>query len=370
MKAKMIALVLLCSFLCTGCFNYIDINNVIFVISLLIDVNEEGAPIIIVEAFHSFRSNQTNAERGNRIFYEAEGETIFDAVRQLNSFSSYKINYTQNKAIIFTERAAEHGLKEFLDFLQRDQELLLRSYILVLKGNDYKTFMKAVLRENDYLGIYLYEALQNPATAGRRARGRFNTYLNNRLKGKKVDVLTAIMHEINMEENKVKIVGVAVMQEDKLVGILDEQQVRAYHFLMDTLEGGLLTIPHPSYPERKVVLEILKSNTKTFLEMKKNGIYLRKSIDIRTTFAEAQESIILNQDNLEKLKQEAALLVEEECKALFELYKGKGIDLFDIQDMFEAKYPQIDLSNVIDATYLEVDVKVKIEGSSDILNYQ
>lgn len=368
--AKMIAILLLCSIFLTGCFSYIDINRVIFVTALIIDVDEEGAPIFIAEAFHSFRSNESNTERGNRVFYKSKGETVFDAVRQLNSYSSYKLNYTQNRAIIFTERAAKHGLKEFLDFLHRDQELLIRTFILIYIGNDPEELMEANLKENEYLGLYLYETQENPVLAGQRAIERFNQYLNNRLKGRKVDILTTFTHDKIMGEDKINIAGAAVMQEDKLVSILSNDEVRIYHLFMDTLHTGLLIVPHPVYPDKKVVLEVLGGNTKTSIKMEEDTIILKKSIDIRTTFAETQESIVLDEDTVEKLQQEAAFKIENEAKELFNLYKEMGIDLFEVQDIFETKYPQVTIPNVMEATDLEIDVNVKIEGSTDILNFR
>ncbi|SNS82366.1 germination protein, Ger(x)C family [Anaerovirgula multivorans] len=370
MKVKMIAILLLCSIFLTGCFSYIDINRVIFVTALIIDVDEEGAPIFIAEAFHSFRSNETNTERGNKVFYKSKGETVFDAVRQLNAYSSYKLNYTQNRAIIFTERAARHGLKEFLDFLHRDQELLIRTFILIYIGNDPEELMETNLKENEYLGLYLYETQENPVLAGQRAIERFNQYLNNRLKGRRVDILTTFTHDKIMGEDKINIAGAAVMQEDKLVSILSNDEVRIYHLLMDTLHTGLLIVPHPAYPDKKVVLEVLKGNTKTSIKMEENTIILKKSIDIRTTFAETQESIVLDQGTIEKLQQEADFKIENEAKELFNLYKEKGIDLFDVQDIFETKYPQVTIPNVMEVTDLEIDVNVKIEGSTDILNFR
>ncbi|AKL96373.1 spore germination B3 GerAC family protein [Clostridium aceticum] len=372
MKIKIIALILLCSIFLTSCFNYIDINRVIFVTAFIIDVDEEGRPTVIAEAFHSFRSNETNTERGNRVFYEATGDTIFEALRKLNTYSSYKLNYTQNRAIIFTERAAKYGLKEFLDFLQRDQEFLIRTFVLIYTGDDPNTLIHAKLKENEYLGLYLYEMQENPAAAPLRGIQRFNAYLNNRLKGRGVDILTIFACETdkNIGEDKIKISGAAVMENDKLVGTLSSEETRIYHFLMNTLDAGLITIPHPVDPDKKAVLEILKSNTKTSIHLENNQLIFKKSINIRTTFGETQEGIILDSNTVEKLQQEAALKIENEAKELFNFYKKMNIDLFNVQCFYEVKYPRILIPNILQATNLEIDVDVKIEGSTDILHYQ
>lgn len=374
MRIKAITLTIL-FFLCSllnGCFNYVDINNVIFVTALIIDIDEEGKPVIYVEGFHSFRSNETNSEKGERIFYTSTGETLFDAVRELNTVASYKLNYTQNKAIIFTERIARQGIKEFIDFLHRDQELLLRSYIMVYEGMKPEDLVSLKIKENEYLGLLLYEMLENPAIGSRKVHERINKYLNNRLKGQEVDLVTKIKIDEELAEKKVKVAGAAVFKDDRMVDKIDEEKVKSYHFIMNTLKGGLIIIPHPVYEDKKVVLEILQNRVKTKSEITMEGdrIILKKEITVRTTVGETQESLILDEDTLQEIIKTAENKIKADTEAFFNKYKEKGLDIFNVQDQFKIKYPKVEVENVIEATELEVKVNIYIEGSPNITSFK
>src|SRR5690606_29849089 len=120
----------------------------------------------------------------------------------------------------------------------------------------------------------------------RKIHERINRYLNNRLKGKGIDLVTYIKIDENPAEKKLRVEGAAVMMADRMIEKLCADEVKSYHLLMDTLEGGLILVPHPNYPDKKVVLEILQgqAKTKTDLELEDGGITLKKSIKIRTSF--------------------------------------------------------------------------------------
>ncbi len=121
---------------------------------LIIDVDDNGNPILYAEAFKGVRGQPEGMDE--RILFKGKGKTMFEAVRDMNATSSYKLNYTQNKVIIFTQKAAEFGLDNFIDFLDRDQELLIRPYIAVYTGDPEK-LMKLKIIQEKYIGL-LYNA--------------------------------------------------------------------------------------------------------------------------------------------------------------------------------------------------------------------
>jgi hypothetical protein len=134
MKKRLFTLVFTLNFIITGCFNYRDINRVLFETAVLIDIDENDNIILYTESFKAFKGTAQGVEQGVRLLNRAEGKTLFEAVRNLNLASGFKHNYTQNKALMFSERAARKGLKTVLDFIDRDQEFLVRPYVFVYIG--------------------------------------------------------------------------------------------------------------------------------------------------------------------------------------------------------------------------------------------
>ena len=163
----------------TSCFSYRDINKILFVTALLVDVDDDGMPILYAEAFRGIRGSSPEG-LDERILFKGKGKTMFEAVRDMNAIASYKLNYTQNKAIIFTQKAAEAGVDNFIDFSDRDQELLIRPYIAVFIGDPEKLIKLDIVQEK-YIGILLVQIIDNIGSSSRAVTLSFNTFLNKEI---------------------------------------------------------------------------------------------------------------------------------------------------------------------------------------------
>jgi len=367
LKKRLILLFLIISTLLTGCFNYRDINRVIFSTMLVIDVDEDDNIVIYSECFHSFRSTLDNTEQGQRLVYKATGKTLFDAVRELNTFSRYKIDYSQCKVYIFTERAAKQGLGDLIDFLRRDQEFLLRAFIGVFLGTG-EELVKHVPKQDDFVGLLLEQMLQSDFLSTIIVNYRFNEFLNTRNIGKHVNKINAMYIDSTGPENFIKVHGVAIIQDDIMVYKLDPQETVWCNILYDQgrLKSGAIIVKHTDYEDKYVSLEIRKSKTTTNLHFDGRRINLIKKINIDVVIADVQDGLEWSEETLEKLEHLAEVKIKDETEALFGKLKAKGVDVLDIQHQVEMEYPGSDIENAIKISNLTSDINVQILGSSNI----
>ncbi|MDF2840724.1 MAG: spore germination protein, partial [Clostridia bacterium] len=113
MKKKLLALLVALCMVTSGCFSYKDINKLLIVVTTIVDIDEEDNIILYFEVFKPYRSEQIAGGKGQRLIYKSKGETLLEAIRDLNLGTSLKLNFTQNKVLIFTKRAAEKGLDNY-----------------------------------------------------------------------------------------------------------------------------------------------------------------------------------------------------------------------------------------------------------------
>lgn len=351
----------------SGCYNYRDINKVLFVTTVIMDIDEENKPLVYVE---SFKSNAGNKGSGNdiRLIFKGKGKTLFEGARDMSLMASYKLNYTQNKVLVFTKRAAEYGLDNFVDFFERDQELIIRPSICVYDGDPEK-LLQAKLEEEKYIGIYIMQLIENIRVSSRSIRTSFNDYLNQRLIGDKTNVIPIIQLKSDELGNKIKIEGGAVIRKDKLAGIIRKEEAQGFNFLLDNVKLGTLEPKNPEVKNKFVTLEILSSKTITDLKYDEGKIKLIKKITVNTSLAEIQEKMLVNDKNLMELKSTTEDNIKRACETIFNKYKEKGLDIFDIGEELRRRYPKANVENVIKATELEVDVNVDITASSENLSF-
>lgn len=356
-------------FIMSSCFSYKDINRVLFVTALMIDVDDNGRPILYAEAFRGVKEASPEGV-DQRITLKAKGKTMFEAVRDMNSIASYKLNWTQNKAIIFTQKAAEFGVEDFVDFLDRDEELLLRPYIAVYLGDPEKLIKLKIVQEK-YIGILLLQIIENIKSSSRAVTLRFNEFYNQRLIGDRVNVAPIIDIDDEALDAKLEINGGAVIKNDKMVGIIQRDEGQGFNFLINNISGGTLEITNPVDINKFVTLEILSSKTKTELSYDGNIVHLKKKIKVKVDFAEAQKYIVLTKENINKIQEQSEKNIEKACNALFQKYNNIGLDIFDIQEEFDEKYPKVKIKgDIINKTELKVEAEVQIMNIGDVKNFQ
>ena len=306
-KIIIISCIIINCFSMSACFSYKDINKVLFITAIIIDVDDNGNPILYAEAFKGIRG-ATPEGMDERILFKGTGKTMFEAVRNMNATSSYKLNYTQNKAIIFTQKAAEFGLDNFIDFLDRDQELLIRPYIAVYLGDPEKLMKLNILQEK-YIGLFIMQLVENIGASSRAVKLSLNDFYNQRNMGDKTNVVTIIDIAKDSLEPKLEVNGGAVIKDDKMVSILSRDEGQGFNFLMNNISGGTLEITNPCDINKFITLEIIKSKTKTEISYYDNIVHLKKKIKVKVDFGEAQKSIILTKENIKKFRRSQKIIL-------------------------------------------------------------
>lgn len=351
----------------SGCYNYKDINRVIFVTSMLIDLDENNNIVLYTDTIKPYRNTNESSEKGMRIIFKGEGKSLFEAVRNLNLSSSYILNYTQNKAIIFSQKAAEAGLENYMDFLNRDQELVVRSYLFVYYG-EIDRLMKLASNDEEYLGAFLNEVVNKMQTSPRTINLNLNDYLVTSNLGSKITIMSAVEVKKGVLKDNIELVGGAVINKEKLVDRMQISQGLSYNFLMNKVNRGTLEVTNPDDKKKIVTLEILNGKTKTDIKVEKDKIELIKTLKIRASIGEIQGKMVLSEENIKKLQENAENNIKKYGTMLFEEFKGKDLDIFNIKREIEMKYPNINIDSPLKKAELKIYPEVVIEGSSTILN--
>lgn len=367
-KISVFLCIIISSTFMSGCFNYRDINKVLFVTAVLLDIDKDNNIIFYTEVFKPNRSSKSGEMSDERLIYRGVGKSAFEAVRDITLGSSYRLNYTQNKAIIFTEKAAEFGLDNFIDFFDRDQELIIRPYICIYIGDPEK-LLKTHFKEEKYMGIFITKMIENVAASSRSFRLSLHEFYNQRLIGDKTNVITTITIRTNPFGEHIEVSGGAVVKEDKMIDIIEKEEGQGFNFLVDNIDSGTLEVANPFDDRKFVTLEIIKSKTKTDIKYDGKEIELIKNIKVNTAIAEVQKEFFIEEESIKKVEKRAEKNIKKYTNELFDEYKDKGIDIFDIQEEVFRKYPDEEIKNVMKITKLTLNVDVKIKFSNDTKDF-
>lgn len=362
MKKRILAIICLCSFLFGGCFNYKDIDKVIFATAVIIDIDENKNTLLYVEGFRA-KKEQSDSIQGQRLILKGKGKTVFEAVRNLASITSFKVNYGQNKVLMFTERTLKYGLDNFTDFFDRDEETLLKPYIVMLNGEPEK-ILTCELKSEQYIGTFIDQLVKNIKTSSRVTLSSFNEYLNkkNFINNCNIIPIIGLSKEKVGAGDSLQIMGDAVIKDEKLVAGIELNEGQGYNFLMNNIKSGSLEVTNPKEKDKFVSLEIRNSKTNTKLKKEGDKIILDKYIDVSVILSEIQKELVVDDKTLLELKSYAEKNIKMYSISIFNKFKEKGIDIFNIGEDVYRKYGINMGDNSIKNAQLKLSVNVNINA--------
>lgn len=368
---RKLIIILSLTLILTGCFNYRDVNRIVFVTAVFVDIDENNNPILYTEAYKSVALSGEASGADSRIIFKGTGDTVFEAIRDLNNTSALKLNYTQNKAIIFSEKASKYGLNEFIDVFFRDQELLARQFIYTTNV-DIEELTKIELQEELFLGIYLSDLTENKPAQTRKPLLRIDEYFITRKLGSKIVPISFIEKKEGVTGPRLTINKLAIFNEDKLISQLDSDESFYYILLTDKLTIGYITVPHPGVEDALITLEIGNTDLSQHIKYNGNTVDFTKKVKLETTIAEVQKNLNIGHlKDQEALEESAKKEIKKGLTDLYEKYKEQDIDIFNLQKDINIKYPNanIDSDNIFDSINFNIEVDVSVQGSTDVIDF-
>lgn len=361
-KISILLSLLLLPLLLTGCFDYHDINKVTFPTSIIFDVDDLGQEIVYLDCIKPYRSTNDSSDKGRRIIYKGEGKTALEAINDINRASSFKLDYSQTRAYIFTEKASRKGIKKFLDLINNNSEFSMKPSAFVYYG-DVDELLKTVSTDEEYLGLFLNDLVGKAKYNSRAVRSNINYYLSNILMGSNTALLTSISLKDNAIDKKIEIQGSSVFKDNVLVVRIDMENSLIYNIMMGNAKSGTLEITNPQSKENFITLQILDSSMKDKLEFQDGKYKLIKDVNLEVSVSEIQGELIVDTNALDYIKVNEEAYINGYAEYLFNKYKEENLDIFDIDRLAEMYYPNENIDNPLSVTELEVNTKLIIKGT-------
>ena len=359
--SKILAIFFIPLFL-VGCFNYRDINKVSFATSIIFDTDDFGRAIVYVDCVKPYRSTNESSDKGKRIIYKGIGKTALEALRDVNLASSYELNYSQNRAYIFTEKAARNGIKRYVDLINNNQEFQIKPYMFIYFG-EVDELLKITSSDEEYLGLYLEELVHKNKRNPRAMRANINDYLSNSITASDTYIVGAIEIREDALDKKIEIGGGAIIKDNKLVEKIDSKDAMSYNLFMNNIRRGTLEMSNPQSQQGFITLDILDNSTESKLKYDGENITLVKNLEMKVSVAEIQGRLIVDNELLKYIKDVKEEEIESYLRDIFNKYKEKQIDVFEIERLLDIYYPKAAVYNPIANTNLEVNVNLIVEGT-------
>ena len=153
-RVRCIVCILVCTLLLGGCYNYRDMNRLLFSTLAIFHRDQDGKIVVFGEFFKAYRGEGEKAGMEKRIVLQGKGETIFEAISWIRLSTSFPMDYAENKALVLSMDLIKSGVEEVLDSTDRDQKPSWRQYLFAFEGKP-EELMNLKMEDEQFNGLFL-----------------------------------------------------------------------------------------------------------------------------------------------------------------------------------------------------------------------
>lgn len=312
-----------------------------------------------------------------------EGDSIFEAIRELSRQSPRQLFFAHNQVLILSEELArERGVREVLDFFERNPQIRRTTWFLVGRG-DLASLLDEPGRLEPTPAQRITGIIEDKERSSEYAVQMLGNFLEM-MESESTHPFTAVVAPLSnpaVPENERQLVaggqtpeprqtitlhGTAVFRRDKLAGWLNSRESRGLLWIRGEVDGGVIEIFPPQANGKPVSLEILRSSTKLQPQIRDGQIYITVAVREESNLGETMGPLDLTKPEvigqLEILQADA--IRGEIESALAKAQHEYGVDVFGFGEAMHRKYPREwkEMKKMWPELFPGVQVEVQVEA--------
>lgn len=373
-KKSFLVIIIIIIQLITGCTSdSIEVSNIAIVSGIGLDKMEDGKILVSVlipvtrSAGFGGLLSAGSARTESTTLVSEKGEGVMDAYRRIEKKLSRRLFFSQNGGIFIGENLARDGISDVIDFLYRNPESHLRSYVFFTKGLAAKLLSMESKLERSIIEKFVKE---EELEAGFKVN--FKDFLNMINEEGEEGIAAQVMItplDVSGSFDSITsgIDGAAVLYKYKLVGWLNSKESRGALWLRNEIQTGIIT----DIPDKKsngvVGVKIVNANTKVNPILNGKQVEMEVKINIKGDIFENSSNLDLsNPETIHLIQGKVAEDINGTIQlALEKVQKHLKSDVFGFGTAVYRKHPK-QWNNYYKGHWSEEFSKVKVKVICDV----
>ncbi|KZE69290.1 hypothetical protein AWM68_03215 [Fictibacillus phosphorivorans] len=286
---------------------------------------------------------------------KAEGDTVQETIDRSQNEVQYPLVSGQLRLVLFGQKLAEKGLYPIIDTIRRTPEIANTIQLAVIEGEASELLsIKKYGKEN--IALYLSDMIRQNARIGELPTTDLAIFSYNYHN----DGNDPYLPLLKKEKDKIKINGIGLLKDDRLITTLPVKDVFTLKMLIERFKLG--THQYKLSEDEFVVISNIKSTP--HYEVKVNKGIPEFTITIKMD-ARLQEyrSIDRGPTDKKKVKQLQVQIknkIEQDAARIIMFLQENGVDPIGLGSKYEAHYRDFDLRKW-EEQYPNVEVKVNAD---------
>ena len=350
---KKIILLIFLTFICTGCYNYKELNELGIVSAM--GISKDGDLYNLdIQLVNVLDSEKSGLNKSPITVISGQGETIFEAARSMNKKTS-KIFFLADVDYVFLDQSVlTDGLDEIMDFLVRDTRLSLNFLIITSTENKSIDILSSISHFDTNSANNLYDAIMNSETRygginslhvrelinNYYAKGKYtifpNVYIKDTRKSSENDSL-----EDSKSESYVEVKNMVFFKDKEAIELTDEE-TKGVNFLRNKIKNATLTIECDG---GYFTIETLESKMKLKSKLNIDQLNVKGSVGAEIVYYGCKDNLD-NADVLKNISKKAEKEVESYITKAFNKSKKYNYDFLGLGNyIYKNNYKYFDFEN-------------------------
>lgn len=343
---------LLLPILLSGCWSRRELNDLAIQVAAGIDKVDGQYRLTsqVVEPSQAARK-AGGSSRAPVTTYSSTGKTLFEAYREMTTFSPRRMYGAHLRMIVIGSSAARDGLSKVLDLFSRDHEFRTDFFIVVAKNTTAENMLKILTPLEKIPANKLYKSLEISQKYWAPSVGiTLHDLLSDLTSDGKEPVLTAMeligsqktgeseknVNQIEPEAG-LNYVGLAIFKGDKQIGWFNEEESKGVTYIRNKVTSTISVLPCGN--DGNITFEVFRSETKIKANLIQNEPQTSVKVNIEGNIGESSCSLDLsNPATIQKLEEQAEKSLEKILSASIKKARKLGVDIYGFGEEFKRNH--------------------------------
>ena len=350
---KKIILLIFLTFICTGCYNYKELNELGIVSAM--GISKDGDLYNLdIQLLNVLDSEKSGLNKSPITVISGQGETIFEAARSMNKKTS-KVFFLADVDYVFLDQSVlNDGLDEIMDFLIRDTRLSLNFLVVTSTENKSLDILSSISHFDTNSANNLYDAVMNSEIRygginslhvrelinNYYAKGKYtifpNVYIKDTSKSSENDSL-----EDSKSESYVEVKNMVFFKDKEAIELTDEE-TKGVNFLRNKIKNATLTIECDG---GYFTIETLESKMKLKSKLNIDQLNVKGSVGAEIVYYGCKDNLD-NVGVLKSISKKAEKEIESYITKAFNKSKKYNYDFLGLGNyIYKNNYKYFDFEN-------------------------
>lgn len=326
-----------------GCVGSVELNEIHIVHSLAIDKGNKHNIKLTAEISKITPSGQQPKGMQNDKFYlSQEGESLFEAARQMRNKSDRMLLWGHASSILFSKAIAEQGIMPQIEAIRRLRQFRNTALLFITEGNAFE-----ILQLSSPSATINSQVFQGLVEGGKSTGQTSKTTLlmayrdyTNEFKDIAIPLIYPTIQAADEDKSILKASGMYAFHGDRLSGKLSPSLTKAYLRASNLMEGTIESITCDDGGH--VTLENIMSKAKTNVNINAS-LESRVSITINADLTITNltcKGMDITPDTIHVWEGQLNTIIEQDIRKFFQYTQKQKVDLLGIGERIHRSNPK------------------------------